>query len=73
MARSFFLQQIIHVFEILVVSALVGRHRNGIGIFLNGGIHHLFYTAVVPQVNHFYARGLDDAAHDVYGGIVSIK
>ena len=48
-----FLQQIIHVFEVLVVTALVAGHGNGVGILLNGGLHHLLHTAIVTQVNHF--------------------
>jgi hypothetical protein len=27
----------------------------------------------MPKVNHFTARGLNNSAHDVYGGIVAIK
>ncbi len=55
--RAFFLQQVVHVFEVLNVPALVRGHGNGIGIFLNGCIHHFLHTAVVAEVDDF--RPLD--------------
>ena len=55
------------------MATLIRGHRNGLGIFLNGGIHHFFNTAVVTKVNHFYTSALNDATHNIYGGIVTIK
>ena len=67
------LQQIEHVFEVLVMTALIARHCDGIGIFLNGCFYHLLHTAIVTQVNHLATGGLNDAAHNVDGGIVTIE
>ena len=72
-ACPFFLQQIVHVLEILVVAALVGSHRNGIDVFLDGRIHDFLHTSIVSQMNHLNSCRLDNSAHDVDGGIVAIK
>ncbi len=66
-------EQVVHVFEVFHVAALVARHRNGVGIFLDRTVHHFLHAAVVPQVDHLRPRGLNDAPHDVDGGIVSVK
>ena len=42
-------------------------------IFLNGAVHYFFHRAVMAEVNHLTAGGLDDAAHDVDGGVVAIE
>lgn len=65
--------QVVHVFEVFIVTTLVAGHGDGLGIFLDGGVHHLLYAAVVTEVDDFHAGGLDDAPHDVDGGIVSVE
>ena len=55
------------------MTALVGADRNALHIFLQSGCHHFVDRAVVTQVNHFGAHALQNAAHDVDGGIVAIK
>ena len=72
-AGSFFLQQVLHVLEVLHVPSLVGGHGNALGILLNRTIDHFIDTAVMPQVNDFTTRPLHDAPHDVDGGIVPVK
>ncbi len=72
-AGSAFPQLVDHVAEVLVVPALVGRHRDGIGVFLDGRAHDVQYAAVVPQVDHLAALRLDQAAHDVDGGVVAVE
>ena len=69
----FFLEQVVHVFEVLHMPALVGGHGNSVGVFLDGTIHHLFHTAVVTQVDHFHPGGLDDAPHDIDGSVMPVE
>ena len=52
---------------------LVGGHRNGLSVFLDGTVDHFVYTAVVAEVNDLATGTLHDAAHDVDGGIVPIE
>ena len=70
---SFFLQQIIHIFEIFVVSPLVGSHRNCISIFLNGGVHNFFYTSIMTQMNDLNSGCLNNSTHDINSGIMTVK
>ena len=46
-------------------------HR--LGVFLNGGGHHLVDTSVVSEMNDFTSGSLHDAAHDVDRGIVTVN
>jgi hypothetical protein len=55
------------------VTTLVTGHGDSLGIFLNGAIHHFFNAAVVTQVNYLGATALDDAPHNIYGSIVTVK
>jgi hypothetical protein len=73
MSRSALFQQIVHVFEILIVTALVAGHGNGLRVLLNGAIDHLIHAAVVTQMDDFATGALDDAAHDIDRGIVAIE
>ena len=70
---SFFFEQVEHVFEILHMSPLIGGHRNGLSIFLNGTIYNLLHRTVMSQVNNFTTRGLDNPSHNIDSGIVAIK
>ena len=72
-AGAFFLQEIIHVFEVLNVPALVRGHGNGIGIFLDGCIHYLLNGTVVTEVYNLTSGTLNDATHDVNGCIMTVK
>jgi len=49
-------QHVEHVTEKLLVPALVGAHRNGVGVFLDGGAHDLADRAVVAQMHHLRTR-----------------
>ena len=71
--RPAFVQEVLHVLEVLHVSALVGGHGDRLGVFLNGGGHHLVDAAVVPEMDDFTSGPLHDAAHDVDRGIVTVK
>ena len=73
MARAFFFEQIVHVFEKFYVTALVAGNGNGLRIFLDGAVHNFGYRTVVPQMNYFGTTALQNAPHDVDGSIVSIK
>ena len=72
-AGTLFLQEVVHVFEVLNVPALVRGHGNGIGIFLNSSIYDLFDGAVVAEVNDLTTGTLNDATHDVNGRVVAVK
>src|SRR5882724_11590715 len=47
MGCAFLFEQVIHVFEIFIMTALITSHGDRLSILLNGGIHHFFHTAVV--------------------------
>ena len=70
---TLFVEQIVHVFEILIVPPLVRGDGNALDIFLDGRIDNFLDRAVVAQMDDLGARTLHDAAHDVDGGIVPIK
>ncbi len=66
-------EQVLHVLEVLHVPTLVGGHGNGLGILLNGALNHLVDGPVMAQVDDFASRTLQDAPHDVDGGVVAVK
>ena len=68
------LAQAIHqVAEELEVSSLVGGDRDGVGVLLDRGRDDLVDGAIVTQMNHLGALSLEDAPHDVDGGIVTVE
>ena len=67
------IEQVLHVFEVLHVASLVGGHGNGLGVFLNGAVHHVIDRAVMAEVDDLASRALQDAPHDVDGGIVAVE
>ncbi len=71
--RTTFLEFINHETKIFVMTTLVGRYRNGIGIFLDRSAHDIQHTAIVAQMNDFTTLCLDQSTHDVDGGVMSIK
>src|SRR5699024_9706324 len=73
MAGVVFGQHVDHVFEIFDMPALVGADGDGVGVFLQRGAHDVLHGAVVAQMNHLGALILDDAAHDVDGGVVTVE
>ncbi len=72
-ARAGFAQPVDHVAEILVVPALVGADGNRVRVFLQGRVDHVGHCAVVPEVDDFRPRALDQAAHHVDGGVVAVE
>src|SRR5581483_98152 len=66
-------QHVHHVLEVLVVAALVGAHRDGIGILLYRRPHDVSDAAVVSQVDHFRAVCLQQAAYHIDGRIVAVE
>ena len=72
-ARPALVQEVLHVLEVLHVASLVGRHGNGLCIFLDGAVDHFIDAPVVSKVNDLASGSLHDAAHDVDGGIVPVK
>ena len=66
-------EEVNHVPEELIVSALVAAHCNCVGIFLDGGCDDVGDRAVVSEVNDLGPSCLDQPAHDVDRGVVPIK
>ena len=66
-------QQLDHVLEILDVPALVGRDRDALRVLLQRRGDHLVDRAVMSQVDHLGARGLQDASHDVDRRVVTVE
>ena len=63
----------LQIAEELHVPALVGRHCDGRGVFLHGGQNDFVDRTVVSEVDHFGPLRLQDPAHDVDRGVVSIE
>ncbi len=59
--------------EVLEVAALVGADGDALHILGDGGRHHLVDRAVVPEVDDLGPLGLEEAAHDVDGGVVTVE
>jgi len=55
------------------VAALVAAHGDALRVFLDGGVHDVLHGAVVAEVDHLRAFGLEDAPHDVDGSVVTIE
>ena len=68
-----FAQHVHHVGEILVVAALVGAHRDRVGVLVDGGAHDVGDAAIVPEVHHLGAARLQQAPDHVDGGIVAVE
>ncbi len=66
-------QQVHHVLEELHMAALVAGEGDALGVLLDGRLHDVLHGAVVAQVDHLAAGGLDDAAHDVDGRVVAVE
>ncbi|MNS48889.1 hypothetical protein D3C72_814750 [compost metagenome] len=66
-------EQVDHVLEVLDVAALVAGERDAVRVLLNRGVDDLGHRAVVAQVDHLDAGGLQDAAHDVDAGVVAVE
>ena len=66
-------QQVDHVFEVLDMAALVGADRDGVGVLLDRGRHHVVDRAVMAEMDDLGARRLEDAAHDVDRGVVAVE
>src|SRR4051812_8252852 len=66
-------KQVVHVFKIFHVAALVTGERYALHVLLYGAVHHLVNTAVMAQVNYLGTAALQYAAHNVYGRVVPIE
>ncbi len=73
MAGTALAQPLDQVAEVLDVPALVGRQRHRLGILLDRGRDQLVHTAVVAEVDHFDALGLQDPAHNVDRRVVAVE
>ena len=66
-------QLVDQVAEVLVVPALVRRHRHALGVLLHDRGDHLLHRPVVAEVDHLAALRLQDPPHDVDGGVVPVE
>jgi hypothetical protein len=68
-----FLQQINHVFEGFHMPALVAGHGNALSIFFYRGVDQLLDRSVVGQMDNFDTGILQNPAHDICRGIVTVE
>ena len=66
-------QAIDHVTKELIVPALVGADGDAVGVFLDRGPNDVVNAAVVAEVDDFCTLSLDQASHDIDGGVVAIE
>ena len=66
-------QQVEHVLEVLDVAALVGADGDALRVLLKRRGDHLFDRAVVAEVDHLAAGGLQDPPHDVDRRVVAVE
>src|SRR5262249_23156683 len=71
--RAVFIEQVFHVLEILDVTALVRAHANGLRALLQNRFDHVAHGSIVTEVDHFRAEILQNSAHDVDTGIMSVE
>ena len=72
-ARAALPQELHHVGEELHVAALVGGHRDPLGVLLDRGVHDLGDRAVVAEVDHLGAARLQQPADDVDRGVMPVE
>lgn len=66
-------QPVHQVAEVLHVAALIGADRHPLDVFGDGCFHHVVHRPVVAQVDDLGPLGLQEAAHDVDGGVVAVE
>ena len=66
-------QHVEHVLEEFHVPALVAADGDAVGVFLQRGGDDVLDRAVVAQVDDFAAVLLQQAPHDVDGGVVAVE
>ncbi len=66
-------QPLHQVREVLHVPALVRRHRDALDVLLDRGGDDVLDAAVVPEMDHLGALRLQQASHDVDGGVVAVE
>ncbi len=73
MPRALLAEHVDRVLEVLEVAALVGAHRDPVGILLDRGAHDVRHAAVVTEVDDLGARRLDEPAHHVDRSVVPVE
>src|SRR5262249_26803197 len=66
-------QHVDHVGEVFVVPALVGAHRDRVGVLVDRRAHDVGNATVVAEMDHFRAARLQQAADHVDGRIVAVE
>ena len=73
MSAATLVEQVFHVFEELHMSPLIAGNGNPLGVFFNGGLHDLFHTSVMPEVNDLGPLLLQDPSHNINGRVMAVK
>ena len=73
MAGTQRVQPVDHVFEELDMAALVGRHGDAVGIFLDRRLDDFVDRAVVAEMDDLRPLRLQDAPHDVDRRVVPVE
>ena len=68
-----FLEHIDHVFQVFDMAALVGADCDALSVLLQRGIDDLRHRTVMPQMDNLGTGCLQDPAHDIDRGIVSVE
>jgi hypothetical protein len=66
-------EQLAQVGEVLDVAALVRRDGHPLGVLLDDGAHDALDAAIVAEVDHLAALGLQDPPHDVDRGVMAVE
>ena len=68
-----FVEQVIHVLEVLHMTALVRRNGDALHILLDGGLDDFPHGAVVAEVDHLGPARLQDPADDIDRRVVAVE
>ena len=71
--RAALMQQIDGIFEIFDMAALIGADGDALHILLDRGGDDFVDRAIVAEMDHFGARRLQDAPHDVDGRVMPVE
>jgi hypothetical protein len=67
------LQPVVHVLQVLDVTALIRGHGDRVCVFLNRTVHDLVHRPVMTQMDDFGAARLQDPPHDVDRCVVPVE
>ena len=73
MTATALVEQVLHVFKKLHVSALVTGNGNALRVFFNSGFYNFLDAPVMSQMNDLGSLLLQDPTHDINSRIVPVK